>query len=246
MMNYIKIIVLIILVSGCATRKKLAPVEYYNSNKEVKKNSDHVMNERKHQAEIQAIPDNKNEFIENKSKDKIYNEEEDSEITLGETVDSYKNEHEENRKKSIISEHEKLKRKLLEKHKEEKRKEFIMPIQGGKIITKFYDKNDMGEPNKGINILAPKGTKILASSDGVVRYSEYGTVFGNLLIIELDQKGIVTIYGHLDEFAVNKGAKVRQGDVIGYVGKTGSVSEPQLYFAIREGKKPKDPLELIE
>jgi murein DD-endopeptidase MepM/ murein hydrolase activator NlpD len=54
--------------------------------------------------------------------------------------------------------------------------------------------------------------------------------------------GFTTAYAHLNRIAVDKYSRVKQGDIIGYVGSTGNVKEPQLHFAMRNGKKePLDP-----
>jgi len=116
---------------------------------------------------------------------------------------------------------------------------FIKPVNG-KIENKFGAKTANGI-NKGISIASPEGEEVLASASGKVIYADYDATFGNLIIIKVDNKNIVTSYAHLSNIIVDKGARVAQGDVIGHVGKTGKVASPQLHFAIREGKVAKDP-----
>lgn len=122
-------------------------------------------------------------------------------------------------------------------------KDFIPPVSG-KILSKFGAKTNSGT-NKGVSISAKQGTKVLASAGGKVIYSDYDATFGNLIIVKLDGKNTVMSYAHLDDLPLAKGASVKQGDVIGYVGASGKVNEPQLNFGIREGKVAKDPEKLV-
>jgi len=122
--------------------------------------------------------------------------------------------------------------------------EFIIPVEG-KVISKFGESTAYG-PNKGINIAAKTGTKITATADGKVIYADYDATFGYLVIVKLSGKNIVISYAHLEDMVLTKGASVKQGDVIGYVGSTGKVKTPQLHFAVREGKNAKDPLKYVQ
>lgn len=122
-------------------------------------------------------------------------------------------------------------------------KDFIPPVSG-KILSKFGAKTNSGT-NKGVSISAKQGTKVLASAGGKVIYSDYDATFGNLIIVKLDGKNTFMSYAHLDDLPLAKGANVKQGDVIGYVGTSGKVNEPQLNFGIREGKVAKDPEKLV-
>lgn len=117
--------------------------------------------------------------------------------------------------------------------------EYVTPVNG-KIIKKF------GGVNKGVNIAAKLGTKVLATASGKVIYADYDATFGNLVIIKIDNKNIIVSYAHLQGLILAKGAYVKQGDIIGYVGSTGKVEEPQLHFGIREGKIAKDPLQFVK
>lgn len=121
--------------------------------------------------------------------------------------------------------------------------DYIKPLDG-KIISKFGESTAYG-PNKGVNIAAKVGTKILSTAEGKVIYADYDATFGNLVIIKLSNKNIVTSYAHMEDIVLSKGASIKQGDVVGYVGSTGKVKTPQLHFAIREGKTAKDPLKYV-
>ena len=55
----------------------------------------------------------------------------------------------------------------------------------------------------------------------------------------------MTAYGHLDNVLIQRGMTVNRGQTIGTVGSSGSVSEPQLHFEIRRGKRAVDPLDQL-
>jgi murein DD-endopeptidase MepM/ murein hydrolase activator NlpD len=68
--------------------------------------------------------------------------------------------------------------------------------------------------------------------------------YGNLVLIKHDDD-YVTAYAHAERTLVNRGDKVKKGDVIAYTGETGDVTEPQLHFEIRRDTKPVDPRPLL-
>lgn len=91
-----------------------------------------------------------------------------------------------------------------------------------------------GRPHSGIDYATPKGTPILASGDGVVDYSDFdNSGYGHLIRIH-HPDGKYTMYAHLSERHVIKGAKVKQGDVIGLSGNTGNSTGPHLHFEARK------------
>ncbi|MGH6620932.1 MAG: M23 family metallopeptidase, partial [Alphaproteobacteria bacterium] len=82
----------------------------------------------------------------------------------------------------------------------------------------------------------------MSAQNGVVAYrGNELRGFGNLILIKHD-KGYMTAYAHASEILVERGAKVKRGQVIARVGNTGSVGDPQLHFEIRRGRKPVDPM----
>jgi murein DD-endopeptidase MepM/ murein hydrolase activator NlpD len=117
---------------------------------------------------------------------------------------------------------------------------FLWPVDG--TIVSGYGPKGKGLQNDGINIAAPKGTPILAAQNGVVAYrGNELRGFGNLILIKHD-KGYMTAYAHASRILVERGARVKRGQVIAHVGNTGSVGDPQLHFEIRRGRKPVDPM----
>ena len=116
--------------------------------------------------------------------------------------------------------------------------QFIWPVEG-KVLA-HYGKSATGF-NEGISIAAPLGTIVKAAGDGEVLYvGKEPKVYGNLIILK-HKKNYLTAYAHLDKIIVQKGAKISIGQSIGAVGKTGSVSTPQLHFTIRKDKKTINP-----
>ncbi|MFV9876116.1 MAG: murein hydrolase activator EnvC [Rickettsiales endosymbiont of Dermacentor nuttalli] len=123
-------------------------------------------------------------------------------------------------------------------------KGYIWPVQG-KIISTFGVKGG-GIKNDGINIASAEGTKIKAISSGQVLYAGNELRgYGNLLIIK-QPDGTLVAYAHQKSIIVKKGDIIKQGQVIGYVGMTGSVATPQLHLAIRKNKKSVNPLDYLQ
>lgn len=121
---------------------------------------------------------------------------------------------------------------------------FAWPVAGQVI-----DEDD-GRPSPagaiGIDILIPKGTEVRASLAGTVIFADASLrTYGNLVLIRHDG-GWVTVYGHNDELYVNRGDPVGTGDVIARSGASGYAARPQLYFEIRKGTEPVDPLHYLE
>lgn len=117
------------------------------------------------------------------------------------------------------------------------------PIKG-RIISDFGP-IAKGQKNDGINIAAREGTEVTAAGNGIVAYAGNDLKgYGNLVIIK-HNNDIMTAYAHQSDLLVQKGDQVFVGDVIGHVGSTGGVSQPQLHFAVRVGKKPINPLSYL-
>lgn len=116
---------------------------------------------------------------------------------------------------------------------------FAWPV-AGRIITDFA-----ASRGTGINIDVPEGSSVKAAENGTVIYVGSGVEgYGNLILIR-HPNGYVSAYAHLANMSVAKGAAVTRGQAIGTVGKTGSVSKPQLHFELRKGATPVDPVPLL-
>ncbi|MBX3457397.1 MAG: M23 family metallopeptidase [Candidatus Paracaedibacteraceae bacterium] len=118
---------------------------------------------------------------------------------------------------------------------------FSWPVRGK--IAKGFSSGKGG--HSGINITAPKGTPVKAANNGVVSRTEQIPGYGKVILIRHD-KGMITVYAHLDQITVKRGDVVEAGQKIGTVGKTGNVKEPQLHFKINKGKTPVDPATMLD
>lgn len=113
--------------------------------------------------------------------------------------------------------------------------EFIWPLRG-KVISAFGTQG-----NDGINIASRSGEPIRASADGTVVYASNSIKeFGNMIIIQ-HSGGFLSAYGHASELVVKRGDDIIKGQLIGFVGQTGNVKQPQLHFSLRKDKQPVDP-----
>ena len=128
------------------------------------------------------------------------------------------------------------------------RKAFLRaPVQFSRISSRFnmYRKHPVLNrirAHKGVDYAAPIGTPVRAAGDARVRFVGQQGGYGK--VIELEHRaGIVTVYGHLSRFAqgLSRGDRVRQGDVIGFVGMTGLATGPHLHYEYRVGGVQKNP-----
>ncbi|MDD5449250.1 MAG: M23 family metallopeptidase [Candidatus Omnitrophica bacterium] len=102
--------------------------------------------------------------------------------------------------------------------------------------------------HQGIDLLAPVGTPVRAAKGGLAFSNEQKKGMGKYVEIK-HKNGFVTIYSHLSEISIKPAQKVRQGQVIGKVGKTGNARyngiEPHLHFEIRKRGVAVDPKEYL-
>ena len=92
----------------------------------------------------------------------------------------------------------------------------------------------------GIDIAAEEGSPIRAAGDGVVLIAGWNSEYGNFVLIE-HGIGISTLYGHGSRLAVSKDDRVRRGDVVAFVGSTGSSTAPHLHYEVRRHGLPENP-----
>ena len=100
--------------------------------------------------------------------------------------------------------------------------------------------------HKGVDYAAPTGTKIRTIGDGVVDFIGVQRGYGKVVIVKHDRERS-TLYAHMSKFApkVSEGARLNQGDVIGYVGQTGWASGPHLHFEFLVNGEPNDPAAVL-
>lgn len=97
----------------------------------------------------------------------------------------------------------------------------------------------------GVNFAAAAGTGVRCVARGVVRFAGWFRGYGRIVIVDHGE-GFHTISGHLDEIEVEVGEKVRESEVLGTVGETGSLGGPSLYFEVRRNGDPVDPEDWLE
>ena len=122
---------------------------------------------------------------------------------------------------------------------------FCVPVMGSINSTfKFRRYRE----HQGIDIGLSVGDTVRAAFDGVVRYSDQGSVtggYGGLVIIR-HNNGLETYYAHLSKRLVKVDEMVRAGEVIGLGGSTGHSTGPHLHFETRYFGKPFDPLRVVD
>jgi murein DD-endopeptidase MepM/ murein hydrolase activator NlpD len=134
---------------------------------------------------------------------------------------------------------------------------FLCPIEyAGDIIVRcdshgngFFGANRSGNRmHQGIDLLADLGTPIKAARSGIVTAADQNRGMGKYIVI-IHPYNIKTIYGHLSEIYVRKGQIVRQGQIIGAVGKTGNANyndiRPHLHLEVKKSGLPEDPFNYL-
>ena len=131
------------------------------------------------------------------------------------------------------------------------RKAFLRAPLNYKYISSYFSNNRLHpilriwRPHLAIDYAAPSGTPVSVIGDGTVIYKGWDDGYGNYIKIR-HPNNYETGYGHLSRFAngLKKGQKVKQGEIIGYVGATGLATGPHLDFSISENGKKVDFLKL--
>lgn len=124
-------------------------------------------------------------------------------------------------------------------HNQVRERGIIVPVSG---VSQKALRDSWGAPrgggrtHKGIDIMAPKGAPVIAATSGrILRL--YQSERGGITLYQTDEDGRhIFYYAHLDRYApgLRAGMKVRQGQVIAYVGETGNAPVPHLHFEIQK------------
>lgn len=136
---------------------------------------------------------------------------------------------------------------------------FICPIKtGGKELIirndakgdgEFGAKRRNGRSHSGIDILAEIGTPVYASRSGLLFCGNVPTGYGKYVMI-YHPDGYQTMYGHLSDWSEYTVRKVRRGEIVGFVGKTGNAAgtaiQPHLHFEIKKDGEALDPQSLMK
>ena len=124
----------------------------------------------------------------------------------------------------------------------------ISPIKEGDIIRiasgygwRVHPIYKTKRMHSGIDFSADKGTSIMATADGVISKTEFlKDSYGKFVVIN-HGGGYETIYYHMNEYIVKEGDKVKEGDIIGFVGNTGRSTGPHLHYEVHKDGKAVDP-----
>jgi murein DD-endopeptidase MepM/ murein hydrolase activator NlpD len=98
--------------------------------------------------------------------------------------------------------------------------------------------------HSGLDIAGERGQPVYATASGAVKQLGYQGAYGNLVTID-HGFGLESRYGHLLNYAVKKGAKVKRGDVIGHVGATGRATGYHLHYEVLANGRLLNPLQLL-
>lgn len=126
--------------------------------------------------------------------------------------------------------------------------QFIWPLRGSISSPFGYRSNPftgLRTYHSAIDIVAPPGTRVKATSGGSVADAGYNSVFGNYIILK-HASGYQSLYAHLSQISVREGASVSQGSVIGYSGNTGQSTGPHLHFSIFKNGQALDPRKYVK
>ncbi|MBO9422819.1 M23 family metallopeptidase [Labrenzia sp. R4_2] len=128
-------------------------------------------------------------------------------------------------------------------------KKFLLrkPIDGGKFRSGFgmrrHPVYKYSRMHKGVDWSAPRGTPIMAAGDGTVIKAGWSSGYGKRIELR-HTNGYTTTYNHQTGFAkgIKEGVRVKQGQIIGYVGSTGLSTGPHLHFEMLANGQPLDPM----
>ncbi len=118
----------------------------------------------------------------------------------------------------------------------------IWPIRG--TITRKFNQSGRRR-HDGIDIAAPKGTTIHAAADGKVIFSDWGPGgYGRLVIVQ-HSADVVTVYAHNERNLVKSNQRVRKGQAIATVGRSGRATGYHLHFEVRRKTVPQPPFAFL-
>jgi murein DD-endopeptidase MepM/ murein hydrolase activator NlpD len=121
------------------------------------------------------------------------------------------------------------------------------PVDGARVSSTYGMRRHpilgYSKMHKGTDFAAARGTPILAAGSGVVEMARYNGAYGRFILLRHNRR-TQTAYAHMSRFAkgIHDGARVQQGDVIGYVGTTGRSTGPHLHYEVRIDKKQVNPM----
>lgn len=129
---------------------------------------------------------------------------------------------------------------------------FKLPIRNPRITSRFTKRRyhpvlHRYRAHLGVDFGARPGTPILSTGEGSISFAGYSTGYGKTIKIR-HNNGLTSLYAHQKSFkkGIRSGLKVKQGEIIGYVGNTGLSSGPHLHFGMYRGSTAIDPLSVMK
>ncbi len=134
-----------------------------------------------------------------------------------------------------------------EKGQSTKKELMRTPIDGARLSSGFGRRKHpvlgYNKMHKGLDFAAPRGTPIYAAGNGTIKYAGRKGAYGNFVLISHNAT-YSTAYAHMKRINTAKGRRVKQGQVIGYVGTTGRSTGPHLHYEIRRSGRQVNPLKV--
>ena len=121
--------------------------------------------------------------------------------------------------------------------------DFVWPLRKYRVSSRYGRR--WGRLHAGIDLRAPPGTPIRSAADGRVTFAGFRGAYGYKIIIS-HGRGVETVYAHNSRNLVKRGQRVRQGEIIGNVGRTGNATGAHVHFEFRRHGQPLDPARQIQ
>jgi murein DD-endopeptidase MepM/ murein hydrolase activator NlpD len=122
------------------------------------------------------------------------------------------------------------------------------PLEFSRVTSGFamrsHPISGQWKQHKGIDFAAAVGTPIRATGDGIVDFAGVQGGYGNVVVVR-HGAAYSTAYAHMSRIAARRGAKVAQGEVIGYVGTSGWSTGPHLHYEFRVNNDARDPDSIV-
>lgn len=123
--------------------------------------------------------------------------------------------------------------------------DFFYPVPNGPITSHYGPRGRRGRMHKGIDIDLEEGDPVYAAFEGMVRYAQYNSSYGNVVVLR-HPNGLETYYAHLSRLDVKPGTYVQAGDHLGLGGNTGRSFGSHLHFEMRFLGHAINPATLID
>ncbi|MBS1681870.1 MAG: M23 family metallopeptidase [Bacteroidetes bacterium] len=145
-----------------------------------------------------------------------------------------------------------LKDQWAENQKQWSARPAIQPISNKELIhlylafgERFLPQDGYSRQHNGLDFVAPYGSPIYATGDGVVSYASGGTTYGNVVFVNHGYS-FETRYAHMSKFIVTVGQLVKRGQVLGYVGNTGHSFGNHLHYEVRYQNNFVNPINFFQ